>query len=103
MLSSATATGLFLTNIQIVTLSEEFIETFKALPEVKFILKTGRNDVKIFAEEIDRKMIKKTIEMCNLMNVEVNSITLDMADFTSYYRIRSRLEKEKLVGRGKPE
>ncbi|MFX0101548.1 MAG: ABC transporter ATP-binding protein [Candidatus Hodarchaeota archaeon] len=82
--------------LQVTELGEEVIETFKGLPEVKFILKTGRNDVKIFAEEIDRKMINKTIEMCNLMNVDVKSITLDMADFTSYYRIRSSLEKEKL-------
>jgi ABC-type multidrug transport system ATPase subunit len=82
--------------LEVEELSEEIIETFKELPEVTFILKTGRNDVKIFGKEIDRKLIKKTIEMCNLMNVEVKSITLDMADFTSYYRIRSKLEKEKL-------
>ncbi|MHA1792261.1 MAG: ABC transporter ATP-binding protein [Promethearchaeota archaeon] len=79
--------------LELESLSEEVLDSFRSIPEVKFVIKTGRNDMKIFAEEIDRKMISKTIEMCELMDINIKSITLDRAEFTSYYRIRAKLAK----------
>ncbi|NMC05231.1 MAG: ABC transporter ATP-binding protein [Candidatus Lokiarchaeota archaeon] len=81
--------------LEVAELNEEIIESIRALPEVKFVIKTGRNDVKIFAEDIDKVMISKIIEHCENINIPIVSITLDRADFTSYYRIKSKLEKEK--------
>ncbi|MEX2679978.1 MAG: ABC transporter ATP-binding protein [Candidatus Sigynarchaeota archaeon] len=81
--------------LEVAELNEEIIDSIRSLPEVKFVIKTGRNDVKIFAEDIDRVMISKVIEHCDNINVPIVAITLDRADFTSYYRIRSKLEKEK--------
>ncbi len=82
--------------LEVAELNEEIIESIRSLPEVKFVIKTGRNDVKIFAEDIDRVMISKIIEHCDSINIPIVSITLDRADFTSYYRIRSKLEKDKV-------
>lgn len=82
--------------LEISELNEEIIETFNQVPEIKYVIKTGRNDVKIFAEDIDKTMISKAIEVCDLMGIRVNSITLDRADFTSYYRIRAKMEKLKM-------
>jgi len=81
--------------LEVAELNDEIIESLRGVPEIKFVIKTGRNDVKIFAEEIDRKMISKVIEICDLISVPIKSITLDRADFTSYYRIRSKLEKDR--------
>jgi ABC-type multidrug transport system ATPase subunit len=81
--------------LEVAELNEEIIESLRSLPEVKYVIKTGRNDVKIFADDIDRVMISKVIEHCDNINIPIVSITLDRADFTSYYRIRSKLEKEK--------
>ncbi len=82
--------------LEVAELNEEIIESIRSLPEVKFVIKSGRNDVKIFAEDIDRVMISKIIEHCDNINIPILSITLDRADFTSYYRIRSKLEKDKV-------
>jgi ABC-type multidrug transport system ATPase subunit len=82
--------------LEVAELNDEIIDSLRSLPEVKFVIKTGRNDVKIFAEDIDKVMISKVIEHCDSINIPIVSITLDRADFTSYYRIRSKLEKEKL-------
>lgn len=81
--------------LEITELNDEILDSMRSVPDIKFVIKTGRNDVKIFAEEIDRKMISRVIEICDLMNLTIKSITLDRADFTSYYRIRSKMEKDK--------
>ncbi|MHA1999607.1 MAG: ABC transporter ATP-binding protein, partial [Promethearchaeota archaeon] len=82
--------------LEVSELNDEIIESFRGLPEIKFIIKTGRNDVKIFADDIDSKMISKVIEHCELIGIDIQSITLDRAEFTSYYRIRARLAKEEV-------
>jgi ABC-type multidrug transport system ATPase subunit len=82
--------------LEVTELSEEVLETFTQVPEIKYVIKSGRNDVKIFAENIDREMISKAIEVCDMVGIGVKSITLDRADFTSYYRIRAKLEKERV-------
>jgi ABC-2 type transport system ATP-binding protein len=80
--------------LEVAELNDEVLESLRSVPEIKFVIKSGRNDVKIFAEDIDRKMISKVIEHCESINIPIKSITLDRADFTSYYRIRSKQEKE---------
>ncbi|MHA1369664.1 MAG: ABC transporter ATP-binding protein [Promethearchaeota archaeon] len=87
--------------LELAELNDEIMNTFRSYPEIKYIVKSGRNSLKIFADNIDKKIISKTIEICNLINVDIKSITLDRTDFTTYYRIRSRLEKEKLKKLGK--
>ncbi|HME51822.1 MAG TPA: ABC transporter ATP-binding protein [Candidatus Lokiarchaeia archaeon] len=82
--------------LDVTELNDEVLDALREVSDIKFVIKTGRNDVKIFAEEIDRKMISRVIEICDLMNLTIKSITLDRADFTSYYRIRSKMEKDKV-------
>ncbi|MBD3186892.1 ATP-binding cassette domain-containing protein [Candidatus Bathyarchaeota archaeon] len=82
--------------LEVSELNDEVMETFRSIPEIKFVIKTGRNDMKIFADEVDRTMIGKSIEVCDLMGLDVLSITLDRAEFTSYYRIRARLAKDEV-------
>ena len=81
--------------LEVSELNDEIIEAFNQVSEIKHVIKSGRNDVKIFAEDIDRKMIGKVIEVCDFIGIDVAAITLDRADFTSYYRIRAGMERGK--------
>ncbi len=43
--------------LEVTELNEEIIETIRGMPEMKFVIKTGRNDLKLFADDIDKAMI----------------------------------------------
>lgn len=79
--------------LEVSELNDEIIESFQQVAGVQYVIKSGRNDVKIFADDIDKVMIGRVIEACDMIGIDIVSITLDRADFTSYYRIRSTLEK----------
>lgn len=69
------------------SISEELIEKLFEIKKIKYILKVGRNSLKIFATDIPQKL-NELLNAIYEQNIEFQSFSIDHATFLDYFRIR---------------
>lgn len=68
-------------------LTDSLFEQLNFIETIKFVLKVGRNSLKIFAENVPDKL-NELLESLYAQNIEFRSFSIDQATFLDYFRIR---------------
>ncbi|HUX99504.1 MAG TPA: ABC transporter ATP-binding protein [Candidatus Deferrimicrobium sp.] len=71
------------------TVTTDLLEQLTSLKMVQYVLKVGRNTVKIFAKNIPEKL-DDLIQAIYTKNIQFQSFSITNADFFDYFRIRTR-------------
>jgi ABC-2 type transport system ATP-binding protein len=70
-------------------ITHDLLEQLGTIEMVQYVLKVGRNKVKIFAKNIPEKL-DDLIKSIYAKNIQFQSFSIDNADFFDYFRIRTR-------------
>ena len=76
------------------SITDRLIKQLKSIDTIQYILKVGRNSLKIFAHGIPGEL-NKLLDLIYENNIHFQSFSIDQASFLDYFRIRiheTRLE-----------
>ncbi|MHA1266391.1 MAG: ABC transporter ATP-binding protein [Candidatus Helarchaeota archaeon] len=69
------------------SLSNRTLEKLKSIDSIEYIVKVGRNSIKIFARGVPNDL-DNLIDQIYAKNIEFQSFSIDQASFLDYFRIR---------------